>query len=293
MATTKFLDSNGVTYLWSKIKAAFQVKIDGNNPLNADYVTTGTTNKILTNTEYTALDGKVSDVKVNGVSVVSNKEANIALATDSTAGVLVLGDNLSYNASTGKVDAVVSSSTVPVASTTARGAVKIGDNISDTTTYTAIVIDSNEVIYAKSAPTIQTNGTTKTPDANNTINITASDLGVAGAFHFAGTATAISQDGTTLTVDGQSVVAGSSNIGYVYTLGTAEYASDGATWKLLGYEGVYKTIQTAVSDPTASGYAITFIDTLSQDTNGVITATKKYVSYMSNDDIDAAIAAAV
>lgn len=39
----------------------------------------------------------------------------------------------------------------------------------------------------------------------------------------------------------------------------------------------FKTKQTAVSDPTASGNATAFIDTISQDTNGVITVTKKTV----------------
>lgn len=39
----------------------------------------------------------------------------------------------------------------------------------------------------------------------------------------------------------------------------------------------FKTVQTAVSDPTASGNATSFIDTISQDTNGVITVTKKTV----------------
>ena len=38
-----------------------------------------------------------------------------------------------------------------------------------------------------------------------------------------------------------------------------------------------KTTQGAVSDPTAKGNAMTFIDTISQDTNGVITVTKKNV----------------
>lgn len=37
----------------------------------------------------------------------------------------------------------------------------------------------------------------------------------------------------------------------------------------------YKTKQAAVSDPTASGNATTFISTITQDVNGVITATKK------------------
>lgn len=40
----------------------------------------------------------------------------------------------------------------------------------------------------------------------------------------------------------------------------------------------YKTVQTAVSDPTASSTTSnTFIDSISQDTNGVITVTKKTV----------------
>ena len=41
--------------------------------------------------------------------------------------------------------------------------------------------------------------------------------------------------------------------------------------------GSYKTVQTAVSSPSASGKATAFIDTISQDTNGKITVTKKNV----------------
>lgn len=43
----------------------------------------------------------------------------------------------------------------------------------------------------------------------------------------------------------------------------------------------YKTVQTAVSDPTASGTSLSFIDTISQNTNGVITPTKKSVPTVS------------
>lgn len=42
--------------------------------------------------------------------------------------------------------------------------------------------------------------------------------------------------------------------------------------------GNYKVVQTAVSDPAASGKSLTFIDTISQDANGEITATKKNVN---------------
>jgi hypothetical protein len=45
--------------------------------------------------------------------------------------------------------------------------------------------------------------------------------------------------------------------------------------------GSYKTTQSAVSDPTASGTAVEFIATISQDANGEITATKKTVQNVS------------
>lgn len=40
-----------------------------------------------------------------------------------------------------------------------------------------------------------------------------------------------------------------------------------------------KAVQSAVSDPAASGTSITFIATISQNTNGVITVTKKTVNF--------------
>lgn len=43
----------------------------------------------------------------------------------------------------------------------------------------------------------------------------------------------------------------------------------------------FKTVQTAVSDPSASGTSVSFIDTLSQDANGEITVTKKNVQQAS------------
>ena len=54
----------------------------------------------------------------------------------------------------------------------------------------------------------------------------------------------------------------------------------------------FKTKQAAVSDPTASGNTISFIDTISQDTNGVIIPTKKTVSLSSAVDSEAEDAAA-
>lgn len=44
--------------------------------------------------------------------------------------------------------------------------------------------------------------------------------------------------------------------------------------------GDYKTKQTAKTDPTASGTSVTFIDTITQNANGEMTATKKTVRTM-------------
>lgn len=51
--------------------------------------------------------------------------------------------------------------------------------------------------------------------------------------------------------------------------------SDG--WILLGGNDQYKIVQTAVSDPTASGATNAFISSISQNANGDITVSKKYV----------------
>ena len=59
-------------------------------------------------------------------------------------------------------------------------------------------------------------------------------------------------------------------------LGSAAYTESSA-YATSGHNhsGVYKPVQTAVSSPSASSTSSAFIDTISQDKNGVITATKK------------------
>ena len=48
-------------------------------------------------------------------------------------------------------------------------------------------------------------------------------------------------------------------------------------WELFGAEKTYKVVQNPVSSPNVSGDATAFIDTISQDANGVISVTKKNV----------------
>lgn len=60
---------------------------------------------------------------------------------------------------------------------------------------------------------------------------------------------------------------------WIYIAGTPS-----GTWEVIGETSIdlsgYKRVQTAKSDPTASGTATSFISTITQDANGEITATK-------------------
>ena len=58
---------------------------------------------------------------------------------------------------------------------------------------------------------------------------------------------------------------------------TKEFVFNGHKWELLGSDLTYKVVQNAVSSPNASGSSTAFIDTISQDANGVINVTKKNV----------------
>jgi hypothetical protein len=103
------------------------------------------------------------------------------------------------------------------------------------------------------------------------------DLGLAQAMKFLGTsATAITDGATTnpITIGSTSTTVTSGN---VVLYGTKEFVWTGSKWEELGNEGSYKVKQTAVASPSASGNASAFIDTIKQDENGNITATKKNV----------------
>ena len=118
----------------------------------------------------------------------------------------------------------------------------------------------------------------KSYDGSAAVTIAASDLGLASAMLFLGTTTTAITDGATT----NPVVLGGSNktvtAGNVVLYGSKEFVWTGRAWEELGNEGSYKIVQAAVADPSASGTSNTFIATISQDTNGKITATKKTVA---------------
>ena len=122
----------------------------------------------------------------------------------------------------------------------------------------------------------------QTYDGSKAITIKASDLGLSSALKYIGiTTTALTDDNTTtqtISISGKGAVKASN--GDVAFYNDKEFVWNGSKWELLGAEATYKVIQTAVTSPTASttATATAFIDTISQNANGVITATKKPVT---------------
>lgn len=111
-----------------------------------------------------------------------------------------------------------------------------------------------------------------------TADILRTSLGLSNAMHFLGVTTTDISTGTpnttaTVTINNSNVTAAA---GDVILYGSQEYVWGNSKWNLLGDESSYKVKQTAKADPTASSEtSTTFIDTIEQDANGVITATKK------------------
>lgn len=119
----------------------------------------------------------------------------------------------------------------------------------------------------------------KTYDGSEAKTITAADLGLGTALKFHGTSkTAITDGSTTQTVTLSDNSSHTAENGCVLFYGNKEFVWNGSSWEELGNEGNYKVKQTAVSSPTASGNTTAFIDTISQNENGVISATKKYIT---------------
>lgn len=126
-----------------------------------------------------------------------------------------------------------------------------------------------------------------TPEANSSDTSIATTAFVknaigslSGAMHFKGTTTTVITDGSTtnpIIISGNSytAVAGDVVLREVTTGNVFEYVWTGSAWGMLGRDTNFKVTQSAVSSPAANGNTTAFIDTISQDTNGNITVTKK------------------
>lgn len=116
------------------------------------------------------------------------------------------------------------------------------------------------------------------------VAITRDSLGLAKVMEYIGKTTTTLSDGATtnpITIDSKSVTVTKGNV-VIDSSDSREYIWNGSKWEKFGEDataGNYKPKQTVVSSPTASGNSTSFIDTISQDENGKITATKKSVNF--------------
>ena len=85
--------------------------------------------------------------------------------------------------------------------------------------------------------------------------------------------TAITNKANKVTVGNDGATAGN----FFAISSTGDLEDSGYSASNFQIAGNYKTTQTAVTSPTSSGNETSFIDTISQNTNGVITATKKTI----------------
>lgn len=132
--------------------------------------------------------------------------------------------------------------------------------------------------------TAQTPATTSNDTSIATTAFVKNNLGgLSGAMHFKGITTTALDDGTT-TAD---VTIGSNSYtpsaGDVVLYGDSEFVWTGSAWERLGRDSSFKVQQDAVTTATtADGTTTTFVSSVTQDANGVITVTKQAMPTYNN-----------
>ena len=119
----------------------------------------------------------------------------------------------------------------------------------------------------------------KSYDGSSEQEITAADLGLSSALKYCGITTTALSDGSTTNPVKINNADHTAEAGCVVFYEDKEFAFNGSSWEELGCSidlSGYKTKQTAKTSPsTLTTTATAFIDTITQDENGVITATKR------------------
>ena len=195
-------------------------------------------------------DGKIGSTA--NLAVVTGTSGAVTTADLTTAAPSASGTGTAFITSVsqdskGKISA--SKASLPTASTSASGIVQLAGSIGATV--------SSENNKAASEKAVR--------DAINALDVDS--VGGAGKYISAISETNGKISATATTMD-TTPTANSTNA----------ITSGGVASALTGY----KPVQTAKSSPSASGNTLAFIDTISQDANGVITATKKNVTIDSS-----------
>ena len=217
----------------------------------------------------------VFDVSANGSGYKPIQTA-VSDPTASTTASTTFIDTISQNAN-GVITAT--KKTLPTASSTVAGITKVGASGG------AAAYSHTHTGYATSSHTHDTLIKASTEDSRIALAFGGKYIISAGGTSYVFTMPKNPNTDTTYTfatgdAKGQIKVTPSSGDAYnvsVKGLGSAAYTESSA-YATSGHNhsGVYKPIQTAVSSPSASATtSTTFIDTISQNANGVIAATKK------------------
>lgn len=251
--------------------------VEANVPSNAEFTDTITTLAIsgspsITNTPQS---GAVTLGAAAAKSITDNSSNADVTSSDTN---LITGRTLyyqlakkGYTTNTGTVTNVATGSGLTGGPITTTGTISIA-----TSGITNDMIANKTIANGKLAnSSISIAGTSVSLGDTLAAETLRTNLGLSTAMHFRGIATVAYSDNTFPAISGYStkeagdvVIDKDSKYEYVWT---------GSAWELLGGDESYKTIQSAVSDPSASGNAISFIDTISQNTNGVISVTKKTI----------------
>ena len=185
--------------------------------------------------------------------------------TETLDGILGgIGEELSKKANTSSLATVATSGSyndlinVPTASTGAYGVTKLSDSTSSTSTSLAATANAVKQAYDLANSAVKSSEL-----ANYVTNQTFTEV-------IEETELIVS----TAITDLEDKKVNSSDLHAVATSGSYNDLTDKPT-----IPTNYKTIQTSVSSPSTSGSTTAFIDTISQDTNGKITVTKKNVQF--------------
>ena len=197
----------------------------------------------------------------NNVLTVSAITGNAATASKfNSARTIKLTGNITGSTSSDGESGWSIATTIPA--NTVTNAMLAGSIANDKLTNSAITVAGNSISLGGSltAETLRTS------------------LGLSNAMHFVGIATVAITDGSTTDPKITNYTTKQKGDVIIDKESSYEYVWTGAAWERLGGDSSYKTVQGAVADPAASGNSSTFIKTISQDTNGVITATKATIA---------------
>ncbi len=206
----------------------------------------------------------------------TNSSRPVWFSSDGTVGRPVYNNNFQYNPGLNKLSTGNLQLTGELEVT--GNAYLYNQTTADSLIAGSLIVNGNaNFVQIPTAPTAA-EGTNNTQLAT-TAFVKNSITSLSTAMHFIGKATASIADESTTdpAIYGYDFVSDRKPGDVIIDKdGFYEYVwTQNGAWERLGPDGSYKMIQSAVGDPTANGNATAFIDSISQDANGVITVTKK------------------